>query len=92
MIDAIQEPEPLPPLPPNSAVLAVRPGPDKVHTILRLTFDVTHLSEDGQKLLTHMTTDALTKFEKTVVAMNRLEVARSLAKIERTKKALGNGQ
>ena len=92
MIDAVQELEPIPPLPPNSAVLVVRPGPDRVHTLMRLTFDVTHLSEDGQKLLTHMTTDAITKFEKTVMEMSRIEIARSLAKIERTKKALSNGK
>lgn len=95
MIDAVPEIEPLAPLPPDAAVLAVRPGPDRVHTIMRITRDVTILSEDQQKLLVHMMTDALTRLEQSVKGMNRIETASRLAKIERVKQAItakGNGE
>jgi hypothetical protein len=82
----------LPPLPANSAVLAVRPGPDRVHTILRLQFDVTHLSDDRQKLLLHLLSQGLTQFEKSVKEMDRITVAARLAKLERVKAVKGNGQ
>lgn len=91
MINAFSEVEPLPPLPPlppDSAVLAVRPGPDRVHTILRLNRNVTSFSDDGQKLLLHMLTDALTQIEKAVKGMNRIEIASRLAKLERHKQAI----
>jgi len=84
--------EPLPPLPPNSAVLAVRPAPDRAHTFIRLTYDVTHLSEDAQKLLLFMLTQGLTEFEKAIKSMNRIEVASKLGKMEKVKSLKGNGQ
>ncbi len=92
MIDRLPEVEPkLPPLPSNSCVLAVRPGEDRVHTFLRLTYDVTHLSEDAQKLLVFMITNALTELEKGIKGMNRIEIAAKLAQRERIKAMKGNG-
>ncbi len=85
-------PEPLPPLPPNSCVLAVRPGPDKAHTLLRLVFDVTHLSDDAKKLLVFMVSEALTKLEESVRKMGKIETASKLAFRERTQHQEGNGQ
>ncbi len=84
----------IPPLPQNSCVLAVRPAPDKVHTFLRLVYDVTHLSEDSQKLLVFALTEALTELEKGVVKMNRIEIAAKLAQRERInemRNSTGNG-
>jgi len=92
MIDALPEIEPLPPLPPNSAVLAVRAAPDRAHTFIRLTYDVTHLSDDAQKLLLFMVTNALTELEAGVKKMNRIEVAAKLAQRERIKAMKGNGE
>jgi hypothetical protein len=83
--------EPLPPLPPNACVLAVRPGPDKAHTLLRLNFNVTHLSDDAQKLLCFALAEALGKLEEGIKAMNRIEVAAKLAQRERIQNAKGNG-
>lgn len=81
----------IPPLPPNQCVLAVRPAADRVHTLLRLTFDVTHLTEDKQKLLTFMLSKALTKLEKHVIDMGKIEAAAQLGKLERVKAMKGNG-
>lgn len=95
MIDTVQEIEPLPPIPPppeNSAVLVVRSGPDRVHTIMRLQYDVTHLSEDKQKLLLFKLTQALTELEKHIVKLLRIEAAAQLAKLERIKAVKGNGE
>ena len=95
MIDALQDVEPLPPLPPlptNSAALAVFPAQDRAHTIMRLVYDVTHLSEDAQKLLLYMLTNALTELEKAIKSMNRIEVAAKLAQRERIKGMQGNGK
>jgi len=93
MIDSVQEQPPeLPPLPQNSCVLSVRPAEDKVHTFLRLTYDVTHLSEDAQKLLVFMITQALTELESGVKKMSRIQVAAKLAQRERIKAMKGNGQ
>ncbi len=89
---AIPDVEPLPPLPPNSCVLAVRPAADKAHTFLRLTYDVTHLSEDAQKLMVFMLTNALTELEKGLKGMNRIEIAAKLAQRERIKSTKTNGQ
>jgi len=85
--------EPLPPLPPNQCVLAVRPAADRAHTFLRLTYDVTHLSEDAQKLLVFSMTEALTQLEKGILEMNRIEVAAKLAQRERIEgfRKSGNG-
>ena len=100
MSDAVQTPEPpsdfgvpdpLPPLPPNSAVLAVRPAPDRAHVFIRLTYDVTHLSDDQQKLLLFMLTNALTELETGVKKLDRITAAARLAKLERVK-SNGNGQ
>lgn len=88
----ITDPPELPPLPPNSAVLAVRPGQDKVHTFIRLTYDCTHLSDDKQKLLLFMLTNALTELEAGVKGMDRVAAAARLAKLERVKGVNGNGQ
>ncbi len=82
----------LPPLPPNSAVLAVRPAKDGVHTFMRLTYDVTHLSEDAQKLMVFMLTNALTELEKGIKGMNRIEIAAKLAQRERISAMKGNGK
>ncbi len=81
-----------PPLPPNSAVLATRPAKDGVHTFARLTYDVTHLSDDAKKLLLFLLTNALTELEKGIEKMNRIEVAAKLAQRERIKAMKGNGQ
>ncbi len=83
--------DPLPPLPPNSCVLAVRPGPDKAHVLLRLTFNVTHLEPDAQKLLAFMVSEALTKLEASVKTMGKIEVAAHLAHRERVQHPDGNG-
>ena len=91
---AIPDVEPLPPIPPlpaNSCVLAVRPAADKAHTFLRLTYDVTHLSEDAQKLMVFMLTNALTELEKGLKGMNRIEIAAKLAQRERISAMKGNG-
>ena len=94
MPDTVNPPETLPPIPPlpaNSAVLAVRAGEDRVHTFMRLNYDVTHLSEDSQKLLLFMLTQALTELEKGVKSMSRIEAASKLATLERAKAVKGNG-
>ncbi len=83
--------EPIPPLPQNSCVLAVRPGPDKAHTFLRLTYNVTHLSEDAQKLMVYAVAEALIELEKGVKKMNRIEVAKKLAQRERIDESRRNG-
>ncbi len=77
------EPKPFPPLPPNSVMLGVRPAQDGVHTFLRLTHDVTVLSEDQQKLLTHMLGEAYDALQKAIMGWNRIEVAAKLAQRER---------
>lgn len=92
MTDAVQEPEPLPPLPPNSAVLVVTPAKDRVHTFMRLTYDITHLSEDKQKLLLFRLTQALTELEKYVKDMGKIEAAAQLGKLERLKATKSNGE
>ncbi len=81
-----------PPLPPNSAVLATRPAKDGVHTIARLTYDVTHLSDDAKKLLLFLLTNALTELEKGLKGMNRIEIATKLAQRERISAMKGNGK
>jgi len=91
MISELPEVEPLPPLPPNSASLAAFPAQDRVHSIMRIMYDVTHLSDDAQKLLLYMLTNALTELEKAVKAMNRIEVAAKLAQRERISGVKGNG-
>jgi len=83
--------EPLPSLPPNSAAIAAIPAQDGVHSIMRIMYDCTHLSEDGQKLLLYMLTNALTELEKAVKAMNRIEVAAKLAQRERITAMKSNG-
>jgi len=93
MLDSVQEELPqLPPLPPNSCVLAVMPADDRVHTFLRLTYDVTHFSEDAQKLLVFSITQALTELEKGIKSMNRIEVAAKLAQRERITAMKQNGK
>ena len=92
MPDVVPELEPLPPLPPNSAVLAVRPAPDKAHTLLRLTYDVTHLREDSQKLLLFMLTNALTELEAGIKKMDKVAIAARVAKLERLKAVPENSQ
>lgn len=92
MIDATQELEPLPSLPPNQCVLAVMAAPDRAHTFMRLTYNVTALSEDRQKLLLYMLTNALTELEKAVKKMDKIEVAKKLAQRERIREFQGNGQ
>ena len=84
--------KPLPPAPPNLAALAAGPFFDGVHVRMKLNFDVTHLSEDKQKLLLHMATSALIELEKVVNKMDRIIVAAKLANIERFKSMKGNGQ
>jgi len=95
MISELPEVEPLPPLPPlppNSAALAAIPAQDGVHVLFRLMFDVSDLSEDGQKLFVHHMTDALTKFHASIKEMTRIETAAALGKIERIKAMKKNGQ
>jgi len=95
MIDVLPDVEPLPPLPPlppNSAAIAAIPAQDGVHSIIRIMYDCTHLSEDGQKLLLYMLTNALTELEKAVKDMNRIEVAAKLAQRERIKALRENGK
>ncbi len=82
----------LPPLPPNAAVLAVRPAKDGVHTFMRLTYDVTHLTDDAKKLLLFMLTNALTELEKGVVSLDKITLASRLAKFERIKASNGDGK
>jgi hypothetical protein len=72
-------------------VLAVRAAPDRAHTIMRLSYDVTHLSGDAQKLLLFLLTQALTELEKNIVKLNKIEVASKLGKLERAKAQKGNG-
>jgi len=88
----ITDPPELPPLPPNSAVLAVRPAPDRAHTLIRLTYDCTHLSDDQQKLLLFLLTNALSELEKGIKGMGKIEVAAKLGKLERIKSIKQNGQ
>ena len=93
MNDRIQETE-LPPLkeaPPNLAALAAGPFVDGVHVRLKLNFDVTHLSEDRQKLLLHMVSQGVKEFEKSIQEMDRITVAARLGKLERVKETKGNG-
>jgi len=95
MIDVLPDVEPLPPLPPlppNSAAIAAIPAQDGVHSIMRIMYDCTHLSEDGQKLLLYMLTNALTELEKAVKDMNRIEVAAKLAQRERIRALRENGK
>jgi len=92
MIDVLPDVELLPPLPPNSAAIAAIPAQDGVHSIIRIMYDCTHLSEDGQKLLLYMLTNALTELEKAVKDMNRIEVAAKLAQRERIKALRENGK
>lgn len=92
MIADIQELAPIPPLPPNSAVLVAKPGPDKVHTLMRIQYDVTDLSEDGSKLLLYLVTSALQRFKTEIKHMNKIECAAKLGKYERQKSQQGNGQ
>ncbi len=77
------EPKPFLPLPPNSCTLGVRTAQDGVHTFLRLTHDVTAMSEDGQKLLAYMVGEAFDALKKAVSDWNRIEVAKKLAQRER---------
>ena len=94
MIDSVEEidPPPLPPLPPNSAAIAAIPAQDGVHSIMRIMYDATHLSDDQQKLLLYMLTNALTELEKAVKSMNRIEVAAKLAQRERITAMKQNGK
>lgn len=92
MIDRIPEVEPLPEVPPNLSALAAGPFADGVHVRLKLNWDVTHLSEDKQKLLLHLISNAVKEFEKVVKDMNRIEAASKLGKLERLKSMKGNGQ
>jgi len=95
MIDVLPDVEPLPELPPlpqNSAALAAFPAPDRVHMIMRLMYDVTHLSEDRQKLLLFYLTKGLREIEKAVKDMDRIAVASKLAQFERVASAKGNGE
>ena len=57
---------------------------------MRLMYDCTHLSEDGQKLLIYMLTNALTELQKAIKAMNRIETAAKLAQFERIREFQGN--
>jgi len=91
MTDA-PEIEPLPPMPKNSCILTVRPGPDKVHTLLRAVFDVTELGSDQQKLMTFMIGQAIEQIAKAVNGMNRIEAAKQLALRERISEFKGNGE
>ena len=93
MIDSIEraiDPEPIK-VPANFSRLVVVPGPDKAHVQLRVNVDVTHLREDGQKLLLHYTMQALTKFEEEIKHMHQIEQASKLAKLERVKAVKDNG-
>jgi len=95
MIDVLPDVEPLPPLPPlppNSAAIAAIPAQDGVHSIIRIMYDATHLSEDGQKLLLYMLTNALVELEKGIKSMSRIEVAAKLAQRERIKALRENGK
>ena len=92
MIDVLPDVEPLPPLPPNSAAIAAIPAQDRVHMIMRLMYDCTHLSDDAQKLLLFMITNALTEIEKSLKHMSSIDVARRLAQYERYKAVKENGK
>ncbi len=83
---------PLPEVPSNLAALAAGPFVDGVHVRLKINYDVTHLSEDQQKLLLHMVTGALEECKKAVESMDRITVAARLARFERAKNVKGNGQ
>ena len=77
--------------PPNLSALAAGPFVDGVHVRLKLNFDVTHLSEDSQKLLLHYVSQAAKKLEEQVKHMGRIEVASKLANLERVKSIKDNG-
>ncbi len=83
--------KPLPDPPTNFARLAALPGRDRVRVQLRINFDVTHLSEDGQKLLLHYMMQALLEFEGKIKRMNKIEVASKLGALERAKATKNNG-
>jgi hypothetical protein len=91
-IEAKQEYPDIPPAPPNSAQLMARPAPDRVHIRLRVDYDVTHLREDGQKLLLHYVLQGLKEFEQEIKRMGPIEVASKLANLERVKAVKQNGQ
>jgi hypothetical protein len=91
-IEAKQEDPDIPPAPPNSAQLMARPAPDRVHIRLRVDYDVTHLREDGQKLLLHYVLQGLKEFEQEIKRMGPIEVASKLANLERVKAVKKNGQ
>jgi hypothetical protein len=90
--EPLTQPEPIK-VPPNFARLAKLRGlPDKAHVRLQIDFDVTHLREDGQKLLLHWFMSGLVDFDNAIKAMNPIEVSSKLAKLERGKATKGNGQ
>ncbi len=84
------EPAPLTVAPPNLSALAAGSFVDGVHVRLKLNFDVTHLSEDKQKLLLHMVSQGVKEFEKSIQEMDRITVSARLGRLERLKK--DNGQ
>jgi len=92
MPDAVPEIEPLREAPPNLAALAAGPFVDGVHVRLKLNFDVTHLTEDRQKLLLFLTTNCVKEFERALKGMNSIEIASKLGRLERVKVAKQNGQ
>jgi hypothetical protein len=87
-----EEPKPLPEAPPNLSALAAGPFVDGVHVRLKLNFDVTHLTQDGQQLLLHYVSQAVKQLEESVRKMDRLEVAKKLAQLERIKGFQGEGK
>lgn len=81
----VEDPKPLPPSPPNLAALAAGAFAEGIRVRLKLNYDVSEMSEDGQKLLLHWVTDATKQFQKLIKKMNRIEVASKLGKLERAK-------
>ncbi len=77
------EPAPLPAAPPNLSALAAGSFADGVHVRLKLNLDVTHLSEDRQKLLLHWVSQGAKQMESTINVMGSIEVAKRLAQLER---------
>ncbi len=85
------EPTPLPAAPPNLSALAAGPFADGVHVRLKLNLDVTHLSEDRQKLLLHWVSQGAKQMESTINVMGSIEVAKRLAQLERINESRRDG-
>ncbi|MES2367097.1 MAG: hypothetical protein V4563_14570 [Pseudomonadota bacterium] len=88
--DYIDAPPPLPPSPPNLAALAAGSFAEGIRIRLKLNYDVTDMSEDGQKLLLHWITQATKQFQEQIEHMHKIEVSSKLGKLERAKERGNN--